>query len=443
MNGFDQKTLLHRLYRAIALLTVMSVLMSYGVQVITPVYAAQLGEAESFLQSLQWIPYHPFVLTSAVVMTGAGMLLGGKEGRRENPKAPRDGWQRYLTQAVLFGAASLLFQQNCDKIALFAIADRLDDANTRRQRNYLTVMTILYLLCNLDFFTDVMHAVSLQQYLNFYERPVRSILQLIIEGLSAVGAVLFVLYLVVFMVWQVREKLEVQQRNRKLEEMNGQLLDYAEERAHTAQVQERNRLAREIHDTLGHVLTGIAAGTDACLQMLDDSPELARKQMELIADTARDGMQEVRRSVNALRPDSLEQQSLSVVLDRMCANMGAGTGTEVRLEENLAGEKLMQDEEDAVYRTVQEGITNAIRHGHATRIEVRCLAGDGRMTIEVRDNGSGCGKVVPGFGLRHMQERMSMLGGGLQYESRDGFCIRAEFPLRRRKERQEMDGGEQ
>ncbi len=434
MNDFDQNALLHRLYRAMALLTVMSVLMIYGVQVVTPIYASQTEQAESFLQSLQWLPYHPAVLTAAVVMTGLGMLLG-RQTETAGPSC--NGWQRYLAQAVLFGAASLLFQQNCDKIALFAIADRLDDANTRRQRNYLTGMTILYLLCNLDYFTDVLHAVSLQQYLNFYELPVRSILQLMIDGLSAVGAVLFVLYLVVFMVWQVREKLEMQQQNRRLEEMNEQLLDYAEERAHTAQVQERNRLAREIHDTLGHVLTGIAAGTDACLQMLDDSPELARKQMELIADTAREGMQEVRRSVNALRPDSLEQQSLSVVLNRMCANMGAGTGTEVRLEENLAGARLMQDEEDAIYRTVQEGITNAIRHGHATQMRIRCLAEAGRMTIEVRDNGSGCGKVVPGFGLLHMQERMSLLGGSLQYESRDGFCIRAEFPLRRKPEQEE------
>ena len=130
----------------------------------------------------------------------------------------------------------------------------------------------------------------------------------------------------------------------------------AEESAHTAQVQERNRLAREIHDTLGHVLTGITAGADACIQMMDDSPEMARHQMELIADTARNGMNDVRRSVKALRPDSLEKENLSGALNKMCTSMAQSSGAQIQLEESLAGLTLSQDEEDCVYRTVQEGI---------------------------------------------------------------------------------------
>ena len=102
-------------------------------------------------------------------------------------------------------------------------------------------------------------------------------------------------------------------------------------------VQERNRLAREIHDTLGHVLTGITAGADACIQMMDDSPEMARHQMELIADTARNGMNDVRRSVKALRPDSLEKETLSGALNKMCTSMAQSSGAQIQLEESLAG----------------------------------------------------------------------------------------------------------
>ena len=115
--------------------------------------------------------------------------------------------------------------------------------------------------------------------------------------------------MVLFISQQTSEKQEILNLNRQLQQANEQLRVYAEESAHTAQVQERNRLAREIHDTLGHVLTGITAGADACIQMMDDSPEMARHQMELIADTARDGMNDVRRSVKALRPDSLEKET--------------------------------------------------------------------------------------------------------------------------------------
>ena len=217
----------------------------------------------------------------------------------------------------------------------------------------------------------------------------------------------------------------------QLQQANEQLRIYAEESAHTAQVQERNRLAREIHDTLGHVLTGITAGADACIQMMDDSPEMARHQMELIADTARNGMNDVRRSVKALRPDSLEKENLSGALNKMCASMAQSSGAQIQLEESLAGLTLSQDEEDCVYRTVQEGITNAIRHGHATRVQVRCHIEDGVLEVSVRDNGIGCKSVTPGFGLQHMQERMLMLGGTFWYENSDGFCIRAEIPLRK------------
>ena len=79
----------------------------------------------------------------------------------------------------------------------------------------------------------------------------------------------------------------------------------------------------------------------------------------------------------------------------------------------------------------EEGITTAIRHGHATRVQVRCHIEDGVLEVSVKDNGIGCKSVTPGFGLQHMQERMLMLGGTFWYENSDGFCIRAEIPLRK------------
>lgn len=67
----------------------------------------------------------------------------------------------------------------------------------------------------------------------------------------------------------------------------------------------------------------------------------------------------------------------------------------------------------------------------ATRVQVRCHIEDGVLEVSVRDNGIGCKSVTPGFGLQHMQERMLMLGGTFWYENSDGFCIRAEIPLRK------------
>ena len=400
------------LYHAIEWLTVFLILLIFAVQIITPLYAVRVGRADSFLQQLQWLPYRPGVLALGVMLAAVGTILSKCSHEVDSGFLSRSSWQLYLLEGVLYSASALIFQQNCDKIALFAIVDMVDDPRSLRQKRFLSAMIVVYLFCNMDAATSALHAVTLKQYLAFYSLHTRSVLQLVIESLSALEMILLNL-------------------NQQLQQANEQLRIYAEESAHTAQVQERNRLAREIHDTLGHVLTGITAGADACIQMMDDSPEMARHQMELIADTARNGMNDVRRSVKALRPDSLEKENLSGALNKMCTSMAQSSGAQIQLEESLAGLTLSQDEEDCVYRTVQEGITNAIRHGHATRVQVRCHIEDGVLEVSVRDNGIGCKSVTPGFGLQHMQERMLMLGGTFWYENSDGFCIRAEIPLRK------------
>ena len=152
----------------------------------------------------------------------------------------------------------------------------VDDPRALRQKRFLSAMIVVYLFCNMDAATSALHAVTLKQYLAFYSLHTRSVLQLVIESLSALEMILFILYMVLFISQQTSEKQEILNLNQQLQQANEQLRIYAEESAHTAQVQERNRLAREIHDTLGHVLTGITAGADACIQMMDDSPEMAR-----------------------------------------------------------------------------------------------------------------------------------------------------------------------
>lgn len=431
MKTENLSTGLRVLYHSIEWLTVFLILLIFAVQIITPLYAVRIGRADAFLQELQWMPYRPGILALGVALAAVGTILSKCSHKVDSGVLSRSSWQLYLLEGVLYSASALIFQQNCDKIALFAIVDMVDDPRALRQKRFLSAMIVVYLFCNMDAATSALHAVTLKQYLAFYSLHTRGVLQLVIESLSALEMILFILYMVLFISQQTSEKQEILKLNQQLQQANEQLRVYAEESAHTAQVQERNRLAREIHDTLGHVLTGITAGADACIQMMDDSPEMARRQMELIADTARNGMNDVRRSVKALRPDSLEKESLSGALNKMCTSMAQSSGTQIQLEESLAGLTLSQDEEDCVYRTVQEGITNAIRHGHATRVQVRCKVEDGVLEVLVQDNGIGCKSVTPGFGLQHMQERMLMLGGSFWYESSDGFCIRAEIPLRK------------
>ena len=102
---------------------------------------------------------------------------------------------------------------------------------------------------------------------------------------------------------------------------------------------------------------------------------------------------------------------------------------------------LDSDEEDALYRVVQEGLTNAVRHGRADRISVRVTRTGDLVTVSIRDNGTGCAKLEEGFGLRHMRERLNMLGGTLSYGNLDsdaqdgytGFFITVSLPIRNKK----------
>lgn len=263
---------LRALYHAIEWLTVFLILLIFAVQIITPLYAVRVGRADTFLQQLQWLPYRPGVLALGVMLAAVGTILSKCSHEVDSGFLSRSSWQLYLLEGVLYSASALIFQQNCDKIALFAIVDMVDDPRSLRQKRFLSAMIVVYLFCNMDAATSALHAMTLKQYLAFYSLHTRSVLQLVIESLSALEMILFILYMVLFISQQTSEKQEILNLNQQLQQANEQLRIYAEESAHTARVQERNRLAREIHDTLGHVLTGITAGADACIQMMDDSP---------------------------------------------------------------------------------------------------------------------------------------------------------------------------
>jgi signal transduction histidine kinase len=89
-----------------------------------------------------------------------------------------------------------------------------------------------------------------------------------------------------------------------------------------------------------------------------------------------------------------------------------------------------QDEDDVIYRVVQESITNAIRHGKASEIYITIDRRDGDLHIIISDNGVGCDSVTEGFGLHHMKERLEMLGGHMEYTGNAGFTIHALIPIR-------------
>ena len=323
-------------------------------------------------------------------------------------------------------------------IVLLIIADTMSYFSDMKRRLLLVAsVCIVYLLLDYDLLSVRYPIISIEVCWEYYQRDIQSLLLGIRNVLSSLNTLAFIIYAIVLILAEVKEKervLGLNERlhaaNQELKEVNRKLEEYARESEKAAETRERNRLAREIHDTLGHSLTGIITGIDACVMLVDIAPEATREQLKAIANVARQGVKDVRRSVKALRPDALETLDLKHALIQMMEETKRSTGVDVQYEIRTGLKHLDRDEEDVVYRIVQESITNAIRHGKADRVQVRIDRSFNMLKIHLKDNGVGCSNIQKGFGLHHMEERLSMLHGSLSYHGDDGFVVDADIPIR-------------
>ena len=271
---------------------------------------------------------------------------------------------------------------------------------------------------------------SFETYTEYYIGTVAAVLILVKNLLTTLNIIFFIAYTILHLREQMDEKDEINSLNEQLRAANTELENFAAESEKLAQTRERNRLAREIHDTLGHTLTGIIAGIDAAMAVADVSPETLKRYLSLVSDVARQGMTDVRRSVNELRPDALEQGDLLSAIHKMISQMGAASKVDITLDNRAGRLSFGEDEEKIIYRIIQESITNSIRHGKADTVRIRMTREYNLVTITIRDDGIGASDIEMGFGLTHMKERLDMLGGKIHVDGSDGFCVVAEIPIR-------------
>lgn len=295
----------------------------------------------------------------------------------------------------------------------------------------------VYLLTDYNFFSGRWHITSFDTYLLYYRSDVRSIMLALRNIFNSLNMLIFIIYTILLMRVQMSEKERILQLNEQLnrandelQQANKQMEEYSRESVKNAETKERNRLAREIHDTLGHTLTGIITGLDACVTLMDLAPEAVKEQLKVIADVARNGMTDVRRSVKALRPDALEKMELEKALVQMMEESKRASNIEIDYCCTAPLTHFNKDEEEIIYRIVQESITNAIRHGKADKILIAISMEYNVINIWIKDNGIGCTHIEKGFGLHHMEERLGMLHGSLNCFNNNGFVLEASIPIR-------------
>ena len=209
------------------------------------------------------------------------------------------------------------------------------------------------------------------------------------------------------------------------------------EREFSAVLAERNRIAREIHDTLAQGFAGISVQLELVARLLASAPQSAREHLDEARALVRDSLAEARRSVWDLRSQALEENDLPAALAETARRLIRGAAIEARVEVHGTFRRLDRNIEDHLLRIGQEALTNAVKHARPTRIRIDLTYEEKQLRLRIRDDGRGFDASVPRewldghFGLLGMRERAEQLGGRLLVSSapNEGTEITAEIPL--------------
>jgi len=217
-------------------------------------------------------------------------------------------------------------------------------------------------------------------------------------------------------------------RQKAITEQNIRLHEQAQG---VAVLQERQRIARELHDSVSQALYGIGLGARTARTLLDRDPAQAAEPLEYILSLAEGGLAEMRALILELRPDSLEREGLVSALTRHAEALHARHGLEV---DTLLGEEpdLPLEIKEGLYRIAQEALNNAVKHAQATRVVIQMRASDEQVVLVVQDDGIGFDPQAeyPGHvGLHTMRERANRMEGTLRFESAPGRGSRIRVTL--------------
>lgn len=221
---------------------------------------------------------------------------------------------------------------------------------------------------------------------------------------------------------------ELQLKSEKLEESNLRLREASRELENLAVIRERNRIANEIHDTVGHTLTTVLVELEAGRRLLASDPDKGAEKIALAREQVRKGLGDLRTSVRMLKENTVSS-GLAVSLEALARETEKHAGVSVALETIPALETLGETRRNILIRAFQEGLTNGIRHGGATGFSARFSESGPDILFVMEDNGKGCPDFKKGFGLKTMTERVENAGGSIRMAPVEDAGFRIEIRL--------------
>ena len=386
--------------------------------------------SRDFLSSLNYIPENPgLIFFETLILFSCVIVLMNFFDHRVK-EYPFENLLFLSIETILgfFIMKSLYFSYN--GIIYLIFCDALFRFKENKYVKWLTIpLSLLLIISNYDFFSTLFPLVNADAYFEVYTSTTRGLLQVGINFLDIINLLFFILFLMIYIANEVQENERMTQELIMVHQVNHELENYAAVSEKIAEDKERKRLAREIHDTLGHALTGIAAGVDACIAMIDINPEATKKQLMVISKVVRQGIVDVRNSLNKLRPGALEQHGFKGAIENMIEEFTSVSDLTISLDYRLDKVDFENTKEDILFRVIQESVTNAVRHGDATHIDISLYIEDNSLYLKIQDNGQGCEVIHYGFGLKQMKERLGMINGKVAYDGHHGFLTIVTIPL--------------
>ena len=206
---------------------------------------------------------------------------------------------------------------------------------------------------------------------------------------------------------------------RELLDTHKQLKEYTDELKRLSAIEERNRIARDIHDTLGHNMTALIMQLQMAEHYAKSDEVKSTEMLNSSLNTAKESLTKIREVVETLRG---KETSPEMAIKTLVEEFSEKTGAEIELK--TEGEMSNNyGVNSAIYHILQEGMTNAIRHGNASKIWINLTYSNKNIKFSIKDNGAGAVAFIEGFGLKGIRERVESFGGKVEYKSQDGFVI--------------------
>lgn len=412
------------------ILNVIIVLFYVAVIAITTKYIIGNDLARSFLDKVMYMPTAPVYIISGSV--GLLLCLAYCVYYREfnNIRNKTINYLYSLLEVVISVILIFLIYLSYNGIILFVFCDCMYHLKKGLKYQVLLVaLGLIYLLANYEIVTYFYPLVNIEEYFLVYDASIRNCLIIIKRLLEGFNIILFIIFMIIYILKQIQENEYINKKLSMVAMINKKMQKYVIVTEKFGEKNERKRLARELHDTIGHALAGMAVGVDACITMIDKNPQLAKAQLKIISKAIRKGMKDVRNSLNKMRPDFLQQYRLKEAIEKMKEEISDVTDLKINLNYQIDETGFDTKIEDILFRVIQESITNSIRHGLATVVDIDIYKENNLLCLKIKDNGKGCKAINYGFGLKQMVERVSQIRGDINFYSENGFTTEIKIPL--------------